>query len=118
MKSLATLGLAGLLGMAGCGKSEEPKRENYNARDGFAHSKAGIVMLVDEDGDGVVDYMTSFKDPKIVVTRAEGFTPKVPHIDWENSMTPKIRDLATQIRKAQQELRYQMDMKAYEDSQR
>jgi hypothetical protein len=127
MKNLTlALFLAGTsLALASCGKREPPKLENYT-KTAFVSSyiNGTPVSLADVDGDRKVDAIISEDTPHHFLFVAEGYKDKAEKTrigsfisGYTATMTPEMRETASQVFQGTQELAYEAAARRWQLSQ-
>jgi len=107
----------------GCGKIEEPKREDYNQRDFIL---AGYVFT-DRNNDGNIDHVRTDKRGMASSTICVD-SLQLPYLNWEiNSgfsfqmtyqMSPELIKVATDAKNASDDLLFVLDKEMYERKQK
>jgi hypothetical protein len=118
------IGLAGLLAIVlpfGCGKIEEPKEQDYYLDSSLSYVDwrefPGGAYLTDLDGDGKVDVIREGKNPSVARYIQPGYEEQAEgrvELGLAKPMTPGIRDSASRLLKAQNDLAYEFAKRAYE----
>lgn len=105
--------LAGSLAFVGCEDSEKPKYEDYYREIAIIRIIGeGELMLEDIDGDGKVDFIgyAQSNNLKYVQPGYEGRAfPQWSFLSGTEKMPSGVRNAASQVLKANQDLWYQMD---------
>ncbi len=120
-------GLLGLVGLVasvlplGCEKIEEPKKQDYDSDSSLScvswREFPGGAYLTDLDGDKKVDVIREGKNPSLARYIQIGYEEQAEgrvELGLAKPMTPGIRDAASRLLKAQNDLAYEFAKRAYE----